>query len=66
MKPLPVLTEEDWCIWLRLRVWGACFETSLISDRRDAELMLEWQLDKEMLAYADIARRCLKADLRGL
>jgi hypothetical protein len=51
MKPLPPapLTETDDEIWSSVgwmyeksgvHVWGACFEISLESDRRDAELML--------------------------
>jgi hypothetical protein len=50
MKPLPVLTEEDWCIWLRLRAgqfdsssddtWLEVVDAYEASDRRDAELML--------------------------
>jgi hypothetical protein len=50
MKPLPVLTEEDWCIWLRLRGgqfdswnddrWLEVIDAYEASDRRDAELML--------------------------
>jgi hypothetical protein len=52
MKPLPPapLTETDEEIWSSVgwmyeksgvHVWGACFEISLESDRRDAELMFE-------------------------
>lgn len=50
MKPLPVLTEEDWCIWLRLRAgqfdswsddrWLDVVDAYEASDRLDAELML--------------------------
>jgi hypothetical protein len=51
MKPLPVLTEEDWCIWLRLRAgqfdsssddtWLEVVDAYEASDRGDAELMFE-------------------------
>jgi hypothetical protein len=53
MKPLPVLTEEDWSIWLRLRAgqfdssnddsWLEIVDHYEASDRRDAELMLRAQ-----------------------
>jgi hypothetical protein len=49
MKPLPVLTEEDWCVWLRLRGgqfdaarddrWLDVIDSYEESDRRDAALM---------------------------
>lgn len=50
MKPLPTshLTPEDCAAWLHVLrrtelpiSWG--FDAYLVSDRRDAALMLEWQ-----------------------
>jgi hypothetical protein len=66
MKPLPeshfTLEDLNVIIDVVLRcgriVGGSMFgywvmERSRQSDRRDAELMLEWQTDRGMLAYAD-------------
>jgi hypothetical protein len=63
MKPLlgGHKTPEDRAIWLRMAdryirkpgAFGITSYTYRNSDRRDAELMLEWQTDRGMLAYAD-------------
>jgi hypothetical protein len=63
VKPLPPapLTETDEEIWSSVgwmyeksgvHVWGACFEISLESDRRDAKLMLFAQRCPDACCYS--------------
>jgi hypothetical protein len=76
MKPLPVLTEEDWCIWLRLRVgqfdsrdddsWLEVVDAYEASDRHDAALMFHAQRNKPLLSRVIRTDDLSIVNLRGV